>query len=93
MNEHIYGVVPPIVTPFRPDGKIDEDLLRAETKYLIEVARVHSLAVCGSTGGSKAATAVCHGLRCKVVPTSNKTQFTQQLPRQDQSNDTFKLTA
>ncbi len=50
MYEHIYGIVPPMTTPFRPDGSIDEDALRAETRYMIEVARVHGLAVCGSTG-------------------------------------------
>jgi 4-hydroxy-tetrahydrodipicolinate synthase len=50
MYEHIFGIVPPMTTPFRPDGSIDEDALRAETRYMIEVARVHGLAVCGSTG-------------------------------------------
>jgi 4-hydroxy-tetrahydrodipicolinate synthase len=50
MYEHIYGIVPPMTTPFRPDGTIDEDPLRAETRYMIEVAKVHGLAVCGSTG-------------------------------------------
>lgn len=50
MYEHIYGIVPPMTTPFRPDGTIDEDALRAETRYVIEVAKVHGLAVCGSTG-------------------------------------------
>ena len=50
MNEHIRGIVPPMVTPFRSDSTIDEDALRAETRYLIETAGVHGLAVCGSTG-------------------------------------------
>src|SRR3990172_6426892 len=50
MYEHIYGIVPPMTTPFRPDDRIDEDALRAETRYMIEVAKVHGLAVCGSTG-------------------------------------------
>ncbi len=50
MYEHIYGIVPPMTTPFRLDGTIDEDALRAETRYMIEVAKVHGLAVCGSTG-------------------------------------------
>ena len=48
--DHIYGIVPPMVTPFRPDGTIDEDALRADTRYLIETAGAHGLAVCGSTG-------------------------------------------
>ncbi len=50
MYEHIHGIVPPMTTPFRADGTIDEDALRAETRYMIEGAKVHGLAVCGSTG-------------------------------------------
>ena len=50
MHEHIHGIIPPMVTPFRPDGSIDESELRHETRYLIDAAKVHGLAVCGSTG-------------------------------------------
>lgn len=50
MYEHIYGVVPPITTPFREDETIDEEALRAETRYMIETAKVHGLALTGSTG-------------------------------------------
>jgi 4-hydroxy-tetrahydrodipicolinate synthase len=50
MYEEIYGIVPPLTTPFRPDDTIDEEALRADTRYMIEVAKVHGLAVCGSTG-------------------------------------------
>ena len=50
MHERIFGIVPPMTTPFRPDDTIDEGALRAETRYLIETARVHGLAVGGSTG-------------------------------------------
>jgi 4-hydroxy-tetrahydrodipicolinate synthase len=50
MHEHIAGIVPPMTTPFRADDTIDEEALRAETRYLIETARVHGLAVAGSTG-------------------------------------------
>ncbi|UUO06354.1 dihydrodipicolinate synthase family protein [Blastopirellula sp. J2-11] len=50
MYENITGIVPPMVTPFRADGSIDEEALRAETRYLIDTAQVHGLAVCGSTG-------------------------------------------
>lgn len=50
MHENIFGIVPPMVTPFRPNGAIDERALRAETRYLIDAAGVHGLAVCGSTG-------------------------------------------
>ncbi|MCB1743157.1 MAG: dihydrodipicolinate synthase family protein [Gammaproteobacteria bacterium] len=50
MTGRIHGIVPPMVTPFRDDGSIDEAALCAETRYLIESAGVHGLAVCGSTG-------------------------------------------
>jgi 4-hydroxy-tetrahydrodipicolinate synthase len=50
MYEEIYGIVPPLTTPFRPEDTIDEDALRADTRYMLEVAKVHGLAVCGSTG-------------------------------------------
>ncbi len=46
----IQGIIPPMVTPFRADGSIDEQKHRAEVRYLIETAGVHGLAVCGSTG-------------------------------------------
>lgn len=48
--EHIRGIIPPMVTPFRPDGSIDEFALRSDARYLIETAGAHGLAVCGSTG-------------------------------------------
>ena len=50
MYEHIYGIVPPITTPFRADGTIDEECLRAEARYLIDTAKVHGIACSGSTG-------------------------------------------
>ncbi len=50
MYEPIYGIVPPVTTPFRPDGTIDEQALRAEARYMVETAKVHGLAVTGSTG-------------------------------------------
>lgn len=56
MSQGIFGIVPPMITPFRPDETIDEDALRAETRYLIETARVHGLAVSGSTGEGHAMT-------------------------------------
>jgi 4-hydroxy-tetrahydrodipicolinate synthase len=36
--------------PFRQDSTIDEEALRTETRYLVETAKVHGLAVTGSTG-------------------------------------------
>lgn len=50
MHERIFGIVPPMTTPFRADDTIDEGALRAETRYLVETARVHGLAATGSTG-------------------------------------------
>ncbi len=45
-----YGIVPPMTTPFDSDDQLDEDAFRADVRYLIEGAKVHGLAVCGSTG-------------------------------------------
>jgi 4-hydroxy-tetrahydrodipicolinate synthase len=50
VSVNIFGIVPPMVTPFRTDDTIDEAALREETRYLIETAKVHGLAVTGSTG-------------------------------------------
>lgn len=50
MSEQIYGIVPPMTTPFRSDNTIDEQALRADARYLVETAKVHGLAVSGSTG-------------------------------------------
>jgi 4-hydroxy-tetrahydrodipicolinate synthase len=56
MDEQIHGIVPPMITPFRGDDTIDEEALRAEARYMIETARVHGLAVAGSTGEGHAMT-------------------------------------
>jgi dihydrodipicolinate synthase/N-acetylneuraminate lyase len=34
MYEHIYGIVPPVTTPFRPDNTIDEQALTLHEKLL-----------------------------------------------------------
>ena len=49
-ENNIYGIVPPMVTPFDAEGNVDEDAHRAEVRYMVESAQVHGLAVCGSTG-------------------------------------------
>ena len=46
----IYGIVPPMVTPFDANEDIDLKLLEAEVRYLVEQAGVHGIAVGGSTG-------------------------------------------
>lgn len=50
----IYGIVPPMVTPFAADESVDETLLRAEVEYLISSAGAHGIAVGGSTGEGQA---------------------------------------
>lgn len=50
MRERIYGILPPLTTPFTEKEEVDEKALRAEVRYLIEEARVQGLVVCGSTG-------------------------------------------
>lgn len=46
----IKGIIPPLVTPFREDGSIDEHAHRAEVRFMVERANVDGVAVCGSTG-------------------------------------------
>lgn len=48
--EKLTGIIPPMVTPFREDGSIDEHAHRRDVRYMIDQAKVHGLAVCGSTG-------------------------------------------
>lgn len=68
MYEPIYGIVPPVTTPFRPDNTIDEEALRAETRYMVETAKVHGLAVTGSTGeGHTLTTDEVRGITAVVV--------------------------
>jgi 4-hydroxy-tetrahydrodipicolinate synthase len=50
MHEHIFGIVPPMTTPFTADGTIDEAALQADAHYMFDVAKVHGVAICGSTG-------------------------------------------
>lgn len=46
----IYGIIPPAVTPFDSQGRIETSLLRQDLDYLINTAKVHGVAVGGSTG-------------------------------------------
>jgi 4-hydroxy-tetrahydrodipicolinate synthase len=46
----IFGIVPPLTTPFDDNEDLDEGVLRAEVRYLVEEVGVHGLAVGGSTG-------------------------------------------
>jgi 4-hydroxy-tetrahydrodipicolinate synthase len=46
----IYGIVPPMTTPFDAEGNLREADFRADVRYLIDTAGVHGVAVGGSTG-------------------------------------------
>ena len=66
MNQ-IYGIVPPMTTPFKSDEKIDEEAFGADVRYLIQ-AGVHGLAVGGSTGeGHTLSTEEVRGLSAIAV--------------------------
>ena len=45
---HLKGVIPPMITPFCEDGKLDEAGLQALVEYLN--GRVNGLFICGSYG-------------------------------------------
>lgn len=49
MLDHIIGLIPPVVTPFCPDGTIDETLIAKDMDFCIR-AGVQGLSVGGSTG-------------------------------------------
>jgi 4-hydroxy-tetrahydrodipicolinate synthase len=49
MSEALFGIIPPMTTPFDDAGELDEDAIRAQVRFLIE-AGVHGLAAGGSTG-------------------------------------------
>ncbi len=45
----LFGIIPPMTTPFTATGRIDEAAFRAEARFML-AAGVHGLAVGGSTG-------------------------------------------
>jgi 4-hydroxy-tetrahydrodipicolinate synthase len=49
MSLELRGIIPPLATPFTPEGDLDEEALRAEVRHLLDQG-VHGLTVCGSTG-------------------------------------------
>jgi len=49
------GIISPLVTPFSPDERLDEDLLRKQISYLLENG-VHGISPGGSTGEGAALT-------------------------------------
>jgi 4-hydroxy-tetrahydrodipicolinate synthase len=48
MSGQLQCIIPPMTTPFDPDGAIDEEAVRAQVRW-VPVAGVHGLAVGGST--------------------------------------------
>jgi len=46
----LYGVVPPMTTPFDENEEIDHELLKRDVTHLVEKSKVHGLAIGGSTG-------------------------------------------
>ncbi len=57
----------PLVTPFLPDGSLDEKGLRALVNHLIENEGVDGLVPCGTTGESPTLTHEEHGRAIEVV--------------------------
>lgn len=49
MTVELSGIIAPIVTPFRADESVDDEALRAEVDFHIDVG-VHGLCITGSTG-------------------------------------------
>ena len=49
MTKKLYGVIPPMITPFDQDGKLNEKALRAVVDF--EIEHVHGLFICGTYGG------------------------------------------
>jgi 4-hydroxy-tetrahydrodipicolinate synthase len=49
MAEQLFGIIPPMTTPFDEAGELDEAAVRAQVRWLLE-AGVHGLAAGGSTG-------------------------------------------
>ena len=49
MAQEMFGIIPPMTTPFDADGEIDEAAVRAQVRWLLDRG-VHGLAAGGSTG-------------------------------------------
>lgn len=49
MTSKLYGVIPPMTTPFRADGEMVLSAVKAQVDFLVE-AGSHGLAAGGSTG-------------------------------------------
>lgn len=49
MAVELFGIIPPLVTPFRDDQELDEEGMRREIRHVLE-AGVHGITLSGSTG-------------------------------------------
>jgi 4-hydroxy-tetrahydrodipicolinate synthase len=49
MTPDLHGIIPPLVTPFDAQERVDDEALRAEVRFHLEQG-VHGLCVTGSTG-------------------------------------------
>jgi 4-hydroxy-tetrahydrodipicolinate synthase len=47
--KNFYGIIPPLVTPFKDNGKLDGDALRRVIRYVMD-GGVHGVFIAGSTG-------------------------------------------
>jgi len=49
MQSDLTGIIPPIVTPFTPDGEVDEQAFRGVVRFMLK-KKVHGICVGGSSG-------------------------------------------
>jgi len=48
--KNLFGIVPPMTTPFDEDEELDYSLLKTDVQHLVQKSKVHGLAIGGSTG-------------------------------------------
>jgi 4-hydroxy-tetrahydrodipicolinate synthase len=48
--KNLFGIVPPMTTPFDEDEELDYNLLKTDVQHLVQKSNVHGLAIGGSTG-------------------------------------------
>lgn len=48
-RDTLTGIIPPVVTPFLPNGDIDEEAMRSELRYMLD-SGVHGITAGGSSG-------------------------------------------
>lgn len=73
--KEIRGIIPPVITPFKHDGSIDETLAAKEMNYTVS-AGVHGISVGGSTGEGP----VLRDEELKLLVTIAREQASDELP-------------